>query len=490
MAGANVTLNQYPDNCLNLAGDCCEIGFTTSVLQQSAYVAWDVKIYDTDIADAVTGSKLFVGGVMFTFGTPSAANNIIGASVAGIESGFLQNHFINKHFDHGTSGSYVWLRPKVRSWDVSATLTGLDATPSSKNISAIPTPVKAKEAHGALVTVETSGEETNYILFEATIPTEFETDAAHSSIDSGSISIKKDFGALFDAYLFPTLPTIPAVGNEVNNIPNISKKFSIQGMEIWGVPTNFYGSPDPTLGQVVHITKGKSKIGEDLAYCDKVPYVCFPKYMTCNQPLFVSQYNEGGGGGSPKFRVTLKDVDSNTLSNNEVSPTTDANTYVWTLVTRIDLYSYVGDVVEVRVQCNYGGFSGVANSVKVLHREADILVYRTSKYTYNSIFTQPLTSVEAGNATEFISKCVPCGGDMTAITREAVNSQRFEQLTFNLYNENLYNECELEELFSSPEVYWMKDEKLYFIEPSVSNSKVYERRKTTNPVFKGKLRLT
>lgn len=489
---ANVTLDAYPDNCLNLAGDCCEISFTTSILQQSAYAAWDVKIYDTDIADAVAGTKLFVGGVLFTFGASAdAVNNVIAISVAGIEAGFLANHFINKHFDHGTSGSYVWIRPKVRSWGVSATITGLDAVPSSKNISEVPTPVKAKEAHGALVTVETVDLEDNYILFEATIPTEFEADPAHETIDSGSISIKKDFGSLFDAFLFPTLPTIPAVASEVTNLSNISKKFAIQGMEIWGVPTNFYGDADPALGQEVHITKGKSKTGEDIAYCDKVIYGCVNKNISCNQPLFLSQYNAGGGGGTPQFTVILKNAAGSTISTNTVGPSVaEATTYAWTLVTRIDLYSYADQVAEVRIQPKYGGLSGTVQSIGVIHNDADILVYRTSKYTYASIFVQPLTEAEFGNATEFISKCRPCGGDTTSILREAVNSERYQNVTFNLFNEQLYNECELQEFFSSPEVYWVKDGDLYFIEPSTTNTKVYERRKNIVSSFKGKLRLT
>jgi len=160
----SVSLIDYPDDCLNLAGDCLPIEFSTDSLQESAYAAWDVKIYDTDIADVVAGSKLLVGGVEFTFGASAdTANNVIAMSVSGIDAGFTANHFINSHFDHGTSGSYAWIRPKVRSWEVAATITGLDASPSSKNLSAIPTPVKAKEAYGVLVTVSTVTEETNYI---------------------------------------------------------------------------------------------------------------------------------------------------------------------------------------------------------------------------------------------------------------------------------------------------------------------------------------
>ena len=485
-----ITLADYPDECLNLAGDCCWIEYSTTSLQESAYAAWQVEIYDTDIADAVDGTKLFVGGVLFTFGASAdTANNIIVATVAGIGAGFTANHFINKHFDHGTSGSYAWLRPKVRSWEVSATITGLDATPSSKIISAVPTPVKAKEAYGVLVTVEQSDGEDSNIIFEATIPAEFETDFAHENIDTGSILIRKDFGHLFDAFLYPTLPTIPAVANEVTNITGLVQQFSFQAMEIWGVPTNFYGNASPVLSQSILIAKGATRINETTDLCNKSIYGCTPKTMSCNQVVMVSQYNEGGGSGTPQFIITLKDASGSTLGTGTVNGS-GADTYVWTLATRIDLYSYADQVAEVRIQPKYGGFSGTANSIAVLHQNADTLVYRTSKYVYQTIMVQPVSGVEIGNATDFISKCKPCKGDTTKVVREAVNSERYMDVEFTLFNDKYYNECELQEFFSSPEVYWVVDEELYFIEPSVANTRVFERRKNTNASFKGKLKLT
>lgn len=487
----SVSLIDYPDDCLNLAGDCLPIEFSTDSLQESAYAAWDVKIYDTDIADVVAGSKLLVGGVEFTFGASAdTANNVIAMSVSGIDAGFTANHFINSHFDHGTSGSYAWIRPKVRSWEVAATITGLDASPSSKNLSAIPTPVKAKEAYGVLVTVSTVTEETNYILFEATIPAEFKTDPAHETIENSSIVIKKDFGALFDAYLSSYLPTVQsAVANEVHALTDLSKKFAIQGMEMWGIPTNFYGLPVPALPQTVHITKGKTKTGEDsLSYCDKSLLGVWPKTMACGSVLVVSMYDPDGPSGCG-FTVSYRGISGSIGSALNPVPTT-TNTYAWTLVARLDVLSYVDDITSVRINPQNGGINGSVHEIDVIHAPAETLVYKTSKATYCSIIAQPLNQAEFGNATDFISKCKSCAGLSSDVVKQSVNSSRYQNVTFNLFNENKYFPEELEEFFSSDEVYWLRGNDLYFIEPTSGNSKVYEYRKNTNPVFKGKLLLT
>ena len=101
-----VTDLTVPEECINLAGDCIPVEFTTDGLQESAYVSWQLEIYDTDIADAVAGSVLIVAGQKFTFAASADNdNNIIGISIAGIEAGFAANSFIDNNFDHGTSGS-------------------------------------------------------------------------------------------------------------------------------------------------------------------------------------------------------------------------------------------------------------------------------------------------------------------------------------------------------------------------------------------------
>jgi len=484
-------LIDYPDGCLNLSKSCCAVEYSEGNLLESAYVAWDVKIYDTDIADAVAGSTLAVRGALFTFAAAAdTSKNIIAISVAGIQAGFLANHWIISNFDHGVVGSYVWIRPKVRSWDVAATLSGLDAAPSSRTLSAVPTPVKAREAYGVICSVEYQDGEDTYKLFDATIPAEFESDPSHETIVAASVVIKKDLGNLFDAYLSSVLPTIPAVANGVTPHTDISKNFTLKGQEIWGIPTNFFGAAVPVLGQAVHITKGALKVGETaLAFCDKNAYTCMPKTIHCQQPVFCSIYDPAGGAGTPQWTISTKDASGSTLGTTTETGT-GALTYVWTLVTRFDVYIYADSVEQLRIQIKNGGISGTTYNMAINRQPAGTLVYKTSKEVYNSIMVQPLSEAQVGNATDFISKCRPCGGDSTSVVREAVNTESYQDVSFTLFNENLYYECELQELFSSTEVYLVKDNKLYFIEPKNSGTKVFEYRGNTNPVFKGKLLLT
>lgn len=481
-----LTLDNYPDECINLVDDCAEIEFGTDSLEEEAYSATALVITAGDLSTVVADeSELRIAGHTFYFKTtPDNDLNEIGTSVANVVTGLNANSFILAYFTVTSSGG-VSITPKIAGMDFSVSLIGLNADITYKNFSYTPTPYKAKEAYGVFVKVVNVG--TTDVIFNTAIIAEFETDYDQQDVNSASISIKKDIGPLLDGYLETVLPSIHSTPvGVIHEQQALSKKFTLWGAEMWGVPSNVFGPDYPTLGTTIHVAKGYSVRGENPTdYCSKTFYGVVPKSMSCKSILMVASYNSSGGGSDNSFNIYLRDDDS-TLGSFLYTAPVNSNCYIWQLVVRIDTESYSDDIRVVRMNIRQGS-NGQNVDINVLRDEyAETLIYRTSKHTFASIVVQRIRGATVGHGSEFITACRDCpASDNERRRRDAVHKP-YEELEFVLFDQDKYYELEIMEFFSSPEVYWVNGNDMVFLEPVTDGTEVYAYKQNLNVKFTGK----
>ena len=500
-----LTLDTIPDDCLNGADDCLKIGFTTDNLVESVGSLVKAIISETDASDFQVGTTIAINGVKFTLAgssdfdtneiTYSATESDMLVNIATVFSG---NYYILKNYTIFINGTDLELTPKKATLQTNIAYTNLSGATPEKEISFDPDPVVVRPGYSVKVSLidDDSTEELAEVrIYALPTPTADLTD-----IDSHVI--EKDVSGIVKSYLSSPLPSIDTVINPPIFKTNDSiRKIRFDLGEVYGTPLNQYKWIQ--VATPFAVLNGGSRKGFDLSdYCDSLLNIEESGVnITCDQVAWLYRYIANPTDYQLSYNVEFFSPSGASLGSKIISSVTNEAYYLFAM--QVGLPQLAGELANAPVI----NIQDIASyTVTVNYRESGILVdtdtftfnvinapdnecfvYKTSLGTFSSISTQGLNARTLEVAREFIELCTPCTQTVTTKSTETTSLKRTLALTFNLFNNDVYQNRQLEEFFSSREVYWRSGGELYHVQPQNDNTQLYQRKSNLNPVFNARL---
>lgn len=124
---------------------------------------------------------------------------------------------------------------------------------------------------------------------------------------------------------------------------------------------------------------------------------------------------------------------------------------------------------------------------KVMREEGEFFLFKNSLGSYQTIPVMPLEQYTLEANREFIENCRPCIFDSHFNHQTIVSRQKYIDLDFFLFNQEIYDRNLLEDFLSSAEVYLCKDGSYYYCTLTEDSNLIYEMDETTHPAIKVRL---
>lgn len=500
-----LTIDTVPSDCLNGAGDCLLIGFTTDALVEATGNLNPVLISQADAGDFQLGTTIAINSAIFTLAGASnpAANQVQYSGTPAImltnlETVLSTNYYIQKNYTIQIVGSELQLTPKLAILQTDLIFDNLSGASTTRETSFLADPVQTRPGYSAKVCLTDA--DTNFVLGEVRI---YAIPKANDDFtDIASYRLDKDVAAVIQKSLSCPLPSLETVNEPtVFDASGLARRVTFTAAEAYGAPLNHYQQlTNPTPFAVLN---GGVRRGEDLTdLCGGLLKLEEDKInLFCKQPFWLYRYTGGGTAlDIYEHNVEFFDIAGTSLGSRNIDVQNAANIKVMAFesgfsqmtgsmgvlgVDPADVHTYTVTIVHT-----LSGIPQSSDSVTftvIGHSEAETLIFKTSLGTFTSLYLNPLNSVTMNGAQEFIQLCTPCGASVSDRGSHSVRVNDTFDLSFSLYNIEEYDCRMVEELFASEEVYWMRDGLMYHIQPNNEDVLVFQRRTNINPVFNAKL---
>lgn len=500
-----LTIDNVPADCLNGVDDCLEIAFTTDNLIEAAGSLEPVIISETDAGDFQIGTIIGINSAGFVLAAASdpSVNEVQysgtpATMLSNLSTAVQQNYYINKNYTVAIVGTELRLTPRKAILQTDLVYENLSGGVDRKEVSFLANPVRVRSGYSAKVhlidadTDEDLGEVRVYAIPKA--------NNDYTGIESYRLG--KDVAAIIKQSLSSPLPAYTTnVEPEIILVQGLVRNVEFVAAEAYGSPLNHY--EEISLGSSFAVLNGGARKGDDLEeFCSSfVNMEVGPVNVTCNQPFWLYRHSPES---SPAL-VYIQSVEFFSISGSslgskiiDIKNASLANMFAFE-VGFPQLEASMGllgispkDVASWTVTIELSA-SGIPQDVDTITfdlvrpNDSSPLIFKTSLGTFSSIFVQAVNSVILNGAQEFIRLCTPCGASVDERGTNSVRVNDTFDISFNLYNIEMYDTRIVEELFASEEVYWVRDDKFYHLQPQNEDVLIFQKGVNINPIFNAKL---